>query len=188
MAMETGWTDDWIVLWSIEEPINLCIVQTQVSLKGSDYQQVAVEVRGKPMGSVAVACRGDEVLLVHSHRAVVGQDMWEFPRGFGEVIDRSDEFLQTLLNTARRELMEECGLGSISVHLLGFVHPNSGLLRERVSVVRLDIGISQEFTPGEEVGGCRWISRASLRREIREGKITDGFTLSAAMLLESIGE
>lgn len=175
----------WKILASIDEPMPVRIVEASIDQCEVPYRQIAVEVSGATRNAVVVACRGDEVLLVHVSRPVVGKVMWEFPRGFGEPSDGNPDDINTAIRTARRELWEECGLTGGRALIVGLIHPDSGFLRQSVNVVEVR-GPWKSDTPGSigEVESQRWITRSALRREILQGKITDAFTLSALVMAE----
>lgn len=175
----------WNILTSIDEPLPVRILEASIDRCDVVYRQIAVEVPRATRNAVVVACRNDEILLVLVSRPVVGKVMWEFPRGFGEPTDGNLDDANTAIRTARRELREECGLSGGRALVLGSVHPDSGFLRQSVNVVEVR-GPWSSDVPGiiGEVESHRWITRAALRREILQEKITDSFTLAAFMMAE----
>lgn len=130
-----------------------------------------VEGGGRP-GVAVVAVRGDEILLVRSHRYPVERWMWEVPRGFGEGSDPASD--------ARRELREETGLEASSLETLGEIHANSGLLTGSVGLflARIDPGGTPTRGDGE-VEEFAWVPTAEVYRRATVGEITDAITIAA---------
>lgn len=175
----------WEVLANVDEPLPIRILEARIVRHDIPYRHVAVEICRAPRNAVVVASRDDEVLLVLSSRPVVERMMWEFPRGFGEPADGRPDTVNTAIQTARRELWEECGLKGGPACVVGAVHPDSGLLRELVNVVQIQGPWSSHAPEGVgEIESQRWVTRDALRREILRGEITDSFTLSAFVLTD----
>ncbi|MEU7908532.1 NUDIX hydrolase [Actinoplanes sp. NPDC049118] len=133
-----------------------------------------VERDGKPGAAVLARCR-DRYALVLNDRYPTGAWEWGIPRGFAHSGDPE--------HTARSELAEELGGLPSRLVPLGIVTPNSGLLASRVHVflAEFDEQVSAPADP-TEIALVRWIGLPELYDEIADGRITDGFTLSALTL------
>ncbi|MBV6749900.1 NUDIX hydrolase [Pseudomonas chlororaphis] len=125
--------------------------------------------------TVPILPDGRLMLAVLQRRAIGAQSI-EFPRG---AIDRGE----TVSDAAARELLEETGWPALKVTELGLLHSNTSLIACAVAVCRVDIdGDAVEGTDGE-VDSVLFVSLSELKAMIAAGKITDGHTLSAAMML-----
>jgi ADP-ribose pyrophosphatase len=162
--------------------VELQIHELQVSTPQRSWQQFCIIANNGLGGVVIIPKRIDtgEMLLAEQFRPAIGRAVWEFPRGFSETQDP--------LEDAARELREETGLVAGSIELLGWTHPDSGLLRARVAITiaHIERPQPQSATDGE-VARHRWIGLAALRAEIAQGRIDDGFTLAALALLSALG-
>ncbi|MFQ6484515.1 NUDIX hydrolase [Brachybacterium epidermidis] len=143
--------------------------------------QHRVSAHGGRPGAVALCRRTrdgeQETLLVRVRRPVVGRELWELPRGFGDPADPDPQ------HTALREYREETGLSATVTRTLGVIHPDSGLLRAAVHVVQLEDQPAATPRRGDgEVEAHRWCSDQEIRALIRDGEIADGITLSALLL------
>jgi ADP-ribose pyrophosphatase len=130
-----------------------------------------VEREGKPGAAVLARC-GGKYALVLNDRYATGDWEWGIPRGFAHSGDPE--------HTARNELSEELGGRPRELVPLGIVTPNSGLLAARVHLylAEFDDEVAAPVDP-VEIAMVRWISLPELYTEIADGRITDGFTLSA---------
>lgn len=134
------------------------------------YLLVTEPEEGDPV-AVLPMCR-NHVGLVQTYRYAVGSLQWEIPRGRSHGIDA--------VGSAKAELAEELGREPDRLHRLGVITPCSSILDSNVT---LFLGLY--FTPvadpqdTEEIAKVRWIHLVDLQAEIRDGLITDSFTLSA---------
>lgn len=104
----------------------------------------------------------------------------EIPRGFRDKADR------TAQENVRREVSEELGVSpeDCLVSSLGAVRADAGLSAGLVQVFLVELDRDAAIIPEREEGirAFQWYSQQDLRRAIRTGQITDGFTLSAYAL------
>lgn len=174
---------DWTPIYSAPGGW-VTVLRQRVSTPAGSRWQYAVST-GATSGAVALVTRGDEVLLVQSERPVLGTlRLWEFPRGFGEDVDRRASRARTYEATARRELVEETALKGGTAYSLGVVHPNSGLLTEMVGVVQISDPDGTALAK-DEIDDIRWVSWRRLWTMVQDGEITDSFTLSAMALFHA---
>jgi 8-oxo-dGTP pyrophosphatase MutT (NUDIX family) len=109
------------------------------------------------------------------HRSTVGQNLWEFPRGFGSHPDPTAD--------ARRELHEETGATAKAVLKIGHFFPDSGLLSGKVWVVRAWVASSATRpTDPHEIQRVAWWTKDQLEEGIRSGVLRDAMTLSAYVI------
>lgn len=126
-------------------------------------------------GSAVIGVFNGKILLFNIFRHSIRQYSLEIPRGFAK--EGSD------VSKAIREI-RETGFEPRSIELIGYVHPDTGLLSSRVSVYYAELfidlrGISPDDGPINEQN---FYSIEEVKRLIREGVITDSFTLSALAL------
>lgn len=163
---------------------------------GNHYTHYRLIVgEGRP-GVVAVARRGDAVLMVRQHRPSIGADLWEFPRGSSEVADAQsaggstpddypDDYAdETLIRAGLRELLEETGYAGENARVIGRYFADTSVFPQRLGVILCSVpdDAVAAATDGE-VDEVRWIARAELMRMVGEGRILDAHTLAAVGLL-----
>lgn len=146
---------------------------------GRSYTHHRLVVADGRAGAAILATRGQEVLLVRSYRASVGRDLWELPRGAGDLADRDADPSEPELVTGVRELREETGYTATRARLIGRYVVDSTVFPQGMGVVRCEIGagVEPEETDGE-VSEVRWFTDVEVRRLIREGVIADANSLS----------
>lgn len=107
----------------------------------------------------------------------------EIPRGFHEQPGLTAE------ETVRRELAEEIGVSTEDCRItrLGQIRADAGLSSGTAEIFLAEIDESAQILcgTGEGIQGFVWYSDAVLRQAIRDGTITDGFTLSAYALYQA---
>lgn len=121
--------------------------------------------------------------LVRHFRHATREWALELPRGFSEPGCTAEE-------NVRREVKEELGVDIAVLHCLGEVTPNTGLLASRVSIWFAELAgppVATDESRHEGIAAALPLSPAELQAKIREGAVTDGFTLSAAALAAAHG-
>ncbi len=135
-------------------------------------------------GVVAIPVCGGKFGLITHYRHAPRLESIEFPRGF------SDKKGLGPAETVREELSEELGVGAdqCSVRPLGAVRADGGLSAGLAQVFCAEISEDASIRIGEEEGISRfcWVDEKQLQSMIREGQITDGFTLSAYAMYKSL--
>ena len=143
-----------------------------------DYLVVAPKYQGDNLvtGVSVLPMVDDKIGLLHLHRHAIGAMTWEVPRGF---TDEGESDLQS----ARRELQEETGLGvsTSNIHSLGFITPEASLLAARIHLfvaegcARIDSFQSREF--GHQ--NMQWLEFDEAIAMAEQGEIQDPSTLVA---------
>ena len=127
----------------------------------------------QPRGAVvAVPVFEGKYVLLRQFRHALRAEQYCFPRGFGEPgIPAGDN--------VRKELKEEIGADVLSARRLGAVSGDSGLTggMAEVYLCRIDRPCARQEEEG--ILEVLLLSPGELRQWIREGKITDAFTLAA---------
>jgi 8-oxo-dGTP pyrophosphatase MutT (NUDIX family) len=118
--------------------------------------------------------------LVEQYRYPLGARTWEFPSGsFPAGVTGTPEQL------AVSELREETGLTAARWRHLGLVHPANSMIDQTCHAF-----LATDLTPGapnreatEVDMRQEWFPRTDVLRMVTEGKITDGPSLAAYLLL-----
>ena len=142
------------------------------------YERI-VSPNGKN-GVVMIPKYKNNFLLLNQYRHAPRKMQYSFPRGFSEDNSTSSE-------NAARELKEEIGATIVNEPiLLGNVISDSGLTGNRVDVYLVEIESFQQNQLIHE--GIKQIIEIPVNKMddwIRQGKIDDGFSLSAYALYQS---
>jgi ADP-ribose pyrophosphatase len=124
-------------------------------------------------GVVVLPRYGDEVVLVRHFRHSTRRWHLEIPRGFGTASATPEE-------DVRRELAEEIGVGPRRLESLGVMHPDTGVQGAAVHLFYAEIAEAPRAADAEEgIEEVRLVSPGELGRLIRDGEISDGFTMAA---------
>jgi ADP-ribose pyrophosphatase len=111
------------------------------------------------------------ILLVQQYRLPAGKKLWELPAG---KVDEGEKVLQT----AKRELIEETGYRAKTWKKLVSFYPSPGFVAEKMTIFLATDLIEGEAQPmDDERIEKKWFTRKELERLIRDGKIEDGKTL-----------
>jgi ADP-ribose pyrophosphatase len=113
----------------------------------------------------------NRVMLVKQYRLPANQFLWELPAG------KTDEG-ETVLQAARRELIEETGLRARKWKKLASFYPSPGYVEEKMTIF-----LATELTQGEsqpmedERIETRWFTKKELRAMLDSNKIVDAKTI-----------
>ncbi|GLY21425.1 NUDIX hydrolase [Micromonospora sp. NBRC 101691] len=114
---------------------------------------------------------GAVVLVEHFRHAVRGWQL-EAPRGFGEAGVPAVE-------QAARELREELGAVPTRVVDLGLLHPDAGTATDRVHLYLVEIAELGPLDAVEGIRAARTYPPEKVGELIRDGVVSDGFTIAA---------
>ncbi|MEH0575669.1 NUDIX hydrolase [Streptomyces sp. B21-108] len=115
------------------------------------------------------------ILLLEIYRHALRSWALEAPRGFGT------DGLSGPQNAAR-ELAEELQATAREITFLGSVYPDSGLMSQQVEVYLAELTEVGTVQHAEGIRRAVWLTTAEVSDRMREGTLTDGFTLSAIAL------
>ena len=113
----------------------------------------------------------NRVMLVRQYRLPANQYLWELPAG------KSDEG-ETVLQAAKRELIEETGLRAKKWKKMVTFYPSPGYVEETMTIF-----LATELTQGEsqpmddEQIETRWFTKKEIRELLASNKILDAKTM-----------
>lgn len=138
-----------------------------------------LQENGSDNGAIVLVRDETSFIFIQSRRpAQQGVLLTEAPRGYGEAGEDSRA-------AALRELLEETGYRAQPEQLekLGTVRPNTAILSAAIDVYLARVRADQKVAGSDqEVAGLVRIPVADVRREVANGGISDGMTLSALAL------
>ena len=119
-----------------------------------DGQHVSRTVVGH-LGAVAVLALDDQdrVLMIRQYRHPAGRELWEIPAGLRDVSG------EPLVETARRELLEETGHAAREWHSLVDSYCSPGISTERIRIF-LARGLTEAETGYERTGEEKFLETA----------------------------
>lgn len=118
----------------------------------------------------------DKMILLNQYRHVIRKYQYGFPRGFAEEGLSAEE-------NCKKELIEEIGARVCSSKYLGQVSPDSGVQGNMVSVYMCEISEYDSSLHSEGICEILEFTQEQVQDILKQGKITDGFTLAALTLL-----
>ncbi|MGI5444712.1 NUDIX hydrolase [Streptomyces sp. CA-243310] len=125
-------------------------------------------------GCVVLPLLDGEVVLIEHFRHATRSWHWELPRGFGT------GGLDDPANAAK-ELREEIGAALRELIPLGVLHPDTGLLGDRVLLYAARIDGMGEPARGEGIRSALTVPFAEAEAMVADGRITDAFTMAALL-------
>ena len=115
------------------------------------------------------------IVLLNQFRHALREEQLQLPRGFGTAKMTSEE-------NARQEAGEEISADDEEPTLLGTVVANSGLSGVRVKVYLFKVHDYRTVYGKEGIVSAKDYSIEQIKAMVKNGAITDGFTLSAISL------
>jgi 8-oxo-dGDP phosphatase len=144
-----------------------------------DGEVVGREVVEHP-GAVAILALDDEdrVLMIRQYRHPVGATLWEIPAGLRDVAG------EPLVETARRELLEEAGCRATTWHVLADYASSPGITTERLRVfLARNLTVvppgEREYVPEHEEAYLRvaWVPLKDAVQGILSGDLHNGVAM-----------
>lgn len=139
---------------------------------GGRFEQHVVRI---PRPAAAVVVRDPErgILLLWRHRFVTDSWGWEVPAGRIEAGESPEE-------AAIREAVEETGWQPRGLRELGAYHPLPGAIDQTFHVFLAEVAEHvAEPTDPDEAERIEWVPEAAVRTMLRDGSISDGYSLVA---------
>jgi len=123
-------------------------------------------------------------IVLKQFRFPIDASSWELPMGAAADGEPAE-------SAARRELLEEVGVRAVELVAIGGYRPAPGLSSQRAAVfvapvedAALDEAI-RSWAPSEEIQEAAAVAVADLDSLIADGRMTDGYSLAALLLLRS---
>jgi 8-oxo-dGTP pyrophosphatase MutT (NUDIX family) len=131
-------------------------------------------------GVVIITIHDDNFLMLKQFRHAIRSEQYSFPRGYAEPNVSPED-------NVKKEILEELGASVKNEPvLLGRFEPDSGLTSSSVMVYLCEI---DDYTEKHNYEGIRQvveITEMQLQERIQHGEISDGFSLAAFEIYESI--
>ena len=181
--------ESWPVAASEEQFKNWLITVRSDKVQMPDGQQAARTVISH-IGAVAVLAldSDDRVLMIRQYRHPVARQLWEIPAGLRDVSG------EALVDTARRELLEETGHVAREWHALVDSYASPGIITERIRIFLargLEAAESDYQREGEEKFlRTAWVPLAEAVQAALAGKLHNGATIQgilAARIADAAG-
>lgn len=131
---------------------------------------------GGGFNSVLMCVRGDRVLMIRKFRHDDRDWTWEFPRGFGEPGFSAEQ-------NAMNELREEIGVSKAKLTCLTKVKEGPG--GTAVFLVEIPGRAKLHLETEEGIARYRWVSKSALDKFVKNGQLSDWFTLWAYALAKT---
>ena len=159
--------------------VSLALVDVEVP-GGARFEHHVVRMPGE--ASAVVVLDEDRVLLIHRHRFISDTAGWEIPAGRVE----PDE---DPMAAGARETLEETGWRTGPLSKLFSYIPSIGLIDQRFNVYVAE-GATHAGEPEDssESDRLEWVPLSELPALIRQGKIQDGYSLTALLWLLRLGK
>lgn len=158
-----------------ESAYNIMLVDLVYEEEGKYFAYERVVPAAESGAVVIVPKYKDKVILLNQYRHALRNYQYAFPRGFGEKGLSAEE-------NCTKELMEEIGATVVHTEYLGQVTPDSGVQAAVVSVYACEISDYDSSLHSEGIKEILAVSEEQLECMMKNGEITDGFTLAALML------
>jgi 8-oxo-dGTP pyrophosphatase MutT (NUDIX family) len=133
------------------------------------------------IGAVAVLAldEQDRVLMIRQYRHPVARELWELPAGLRDVSG------EALVDTARRELLEETGYAARDWDTLVDSYASPGITDERIRIFLargLEVAESDYIREGEEKYlRTEWVKLAEAAQDALAGKLHNGSTIQGVL-------
>ncbi|MBT2408372.1 NUDIX hydrolase [Streptomyces sp. ISL-87] len=125
-------------------------------------------------GCVVLPLLDGEVVLIEHFRHATRSWQWEIPRGFGT------SGLADPANAAK-ELREEIGATVLELIPLGVLHPDTGVLGDRVLLYAARIDGVGALAGSEGIRGSLTVPFREAEAMVLDGRITDAFTMATLL-------
>jgi ADP-ribose pyrophosphatase len=168
-SLPVSWADTGVVY---EDPY-LIVMRDAVRFPGGFLGTYS---RGIPptgaVGAAVLPVLGDQVVLLDHARHATRTWHLEIPRGFGEPGVRAAD-------QARQELLEETGADAVNLIDLGPFHANTGMASDLTQLFVAEIRELGKPQVAEGIVGFKICPARQAARLIKDGQITDSFTIAA---------
>jgi len=172
--------ESWPVVSSEERLKNWLIAVRADKVQMPDFRVAERTVVTHP-GAVAVLALddGNRVLMIRQYRHPVARQLWEIPAGL------RDAEGEALVDTARRELLEETGYAAREWHALVDSYSSPGITDEKIRIF-LARGLAAAESDYEREGEEKflrtaWVPLADAAHQALAGKLHNGATIQGIL-------
>ena len=113
--------------------------------------------------------------MIEAYRYTTDSIEWEIPAG-------GIEKGESVLETARREVIEETGYEPTGLQMFYTFYPFIGMSNKVFHIAICQPTGTQEEFDRNEVRSVRWFTRDEIRKLIKDKKLKDGYSLTALLL------
>ncbi len=177
-GLPTSWSDIGVVF----EDEYLLVLRDAVRFRDGTrrtYLRI-IDRPGAGCGVVILATSQQRIVLVRHFRHATRDWHLELPRGFGEPNVSNEE-------NARRELLEEVGAQAGSFTTLGYMHIDTGMSSTHVALLYTEVDSVGAPEHVEGIDSIKQIPLPEFEDMVRDGRITDSFTLCAYARAKLLG-
>jgi len=143
------------------------------------YERLLPSVKEEAV--VAIPIYNNKFVLLKQFRHTLRDFQYAFPRGGGEPGISAEE-------NVKKEVVEEIGAKVLDTKFVGTIVADSGFCGNKVYVYKCVVENVELKYHYEGIEDVILLSKEELKQWIKEGKITDGFTLSAISLSNIMNE
>lgn len=161
-----------------ESPFNLLVVDLVKAPNGRCFAYERLLPAVEKGAVVAIPMIEGKYVLLKQYRHALRRTQYAFPRGFAE-------HGITSVDNVLKELREELGAETRSTTFVGTVVADSGICGNEVSVFLCELNNAEVKYQYEGIEKIVLLSPKELDDWIADGKIDDGFTLSAYCLYKT---
>lgn len=154
-----------------ESHYHLMVVDVVRAKNGSLFAYERLMNRVMRGAVVIVPYYNGKYILLRQYRHALREYQYGFPRGL-----EKKEFLQRRM---RERIMGELGVQAEKWKSFGKIVPDSGAMSSKADVFLAELNEAPQVIQEEEIVGHIALDWEQLGEWIRDGKITDGFTLAA---------
>ncbi len=171
-----GWPRAWAKVGLLYEDPYLLLLRDAVRFPDGTpgvHHRVLRHTSG-PSGVAVLSLLGNQIVLVRHFRHPTRSWQWEVPRG---AIDPGEGAEISV----RRELAEEISGEVLNVVPLGRMHGSTGFMGMTVALFAAHLGRIGDVARSEGIAGLRLVGITELETMVRNGEITDSFTLGCIL-------
>lgn len=138
---------------------------------------IAVNVK---RDSVVVLVKKEEKLLVtKNYRFLINKNSIELPAG--EIEEN-----ESIINAAKREVLEETGIQIKNEQIISMIHPSNGITNQQIYIVFAEYESGNLKKQEDEIVNVYWMKKQEIENKIKNGEITDGPSIVSISFLNSM--